>query len=71
MYVCVCVKLIADAKLTYDLDLKSIGPKLLAVKDKVVSESSGRHKSHAQIMDKFARHMEETLSDEMQQGTGL
>jgi len=69
--VCVCGQLVADAKFMYDLDFAKIGPKLLSIKDVVTAESARRHKHHSEIIAKFHRHMEETLSAERQEGIDL
>lgn len=64
----VCVQLVADAKLLYDLDVGSIGQRLLEIKDCVVIETSRRHKQHGEILEDFQKRMEESLSQQVQDG---
>jgi hypothetical protein len=66
---CVCrFKLVADAKLLYDLDLGLVGQGLLSLKDKILPEAARRNKCYGTIVDDYQRRYEDTLSKEIQQG---
>jgi hypothetical protein len=61
-------QLIADVKLLYDVDIHTISAGLLAMKDKIILEAARRNKKYDDVMQSYKRRLEETLSQEVQDG---